>query len=265
MRRALCEDLSPNRKSLIEISDSESKHLISVLRLGPGDTIEVLDGKGMSAQGILVFRDKKVFAELTSAPTTNPNLLSLPIHLNMGILKGEAMEWVVEKAAELGVRSLTPVETEFTVVKVHKKGAGTFLERWQKIADQALKQCGRLDRMEILPPVSLDSISTGTRSLYWLDEAFAVKPQPDKHLSAVARISTSYPGSEASLLIGPEGGFSASERSRLLQLTVSANKGINRVHLGSLILRAETAALLGISILVGEHYGKRENQVQTST
>jgi 16S rRNA (uracil1498-N3)-methyltransferase len=264
MRRVLCEDFSPNRKSLIEISDSESKHLISVLRMGPGDAVEVLDGKGKSAQAILVFRDKKVFAELTSSPNTNASLLSLPIHLKMAILKGEAMEWVVEKAVELGVRSLTPVETEFTVVKVHKKGAGTFLERWQKIADQALKQCGRLDRMEILPPVSLDSLESGSGPLYWLDETLAVKPQPEKHLSSVARMHSSVPGSEASLLVGPEGGFSASERSRLLQLTVSGNKGINRVHLGSLILRAETAALLGISILVGEHYGKRENQVQAT-
>ncbi|MBU6152929.1 MAG: 16S rRNA (uracil(1498)-N(3))-methyltransferase [Bdellovibrionales bacterium] len=265
MRRALCEDLSPHRSSLIEIPEGEVKHLTSVLRLGPGDLVELMDGTGKCAPARLVFRDKKVFGELTASPTTNPKLLSLPIHLKMSILKGEAMEWVVEKAVELGVRSLTPVESEFTVVKIHKKGAETFIDRWQKIADQSLKQCGRLDRMEILPPRALESLSLSSGPLYWLDEALAITAEPHSHLSAHLRADQSPRLAGVSLLIGPEGGFSASERSRLLQLTVPGNKGINRVHLGPLILRAETAALLGISILVGEHYGKWENQIQTSS
>jgi 16S rRNA (uracil1498-N3)-methyltransferase len=263
MRRVLCEDLLPDRKSLVEIPDGEARHLISVLRLGPGDEFEVLDGKGQCAPARLVFRDKRVFGELITPPVIKPHLLSLPIHLKMSILKGDAMEWVVEKAVELGVRTLTPMETEFTVVKTHKKGAATFLERWQKIADQALKQCGRLDRMEILPPQTIDTLTAGSESTYWLDEELAGNAAQGSHFSFDLRASSV--GTSSSLLVGPEGGFSASERSRLLQLTVSGNKGIKRVHLGSLILRAETAALLGISLLVGEHYGKRENQVQASS
>jgi 16S rRNA (uracil1498-N3)-methyltransferase len=265
MRRALCEDLLQSRNSMIEIPESEAKHLTSVLRMGPGDSFEIIDGLGHSAPAKLVFRDKKVFAELTGRPTSNPQLVSLPIHLHMSILKGEAMEWVIEKAVELGVRSLTPVETEFSVVKVHKKGAEVFIERWQKIADQALKQCGRLDRMKILGPRNFEALDFEKQNLYWLDEELASTPASQTHLSCVARSKPPAPGAEFSLLVGPEGGFSATERRRLLQLTVPGNKGINRVHLGPLILRAETAALLGISILVGEHYGKREDQVQAST
>jgi len=254
MRRVLCADLFPSRNALVEIPESESKHLTSVLRLGPGDSIQLLDGHGHSAEGKLVFRDKRVFAELTSTPTSDPRLLSLPIHLKMSIIKGEAMEWVVEKAVELGVRSLTPVETEFTVVKIHKKGAEAFQERWQRIADQALKQCGRLDRMEVKPPVTFDALTNPDLLTYWLDETLANEKNSESHLAHALPHS---PPPESALLVGPEGGFSPSERNRLLQLTVSGNKAIKRVHLGSLILRAETAALFGISVLVGDHYGKR--------
>ena len=208
------------------------------------------------AEGRLVFRDKKVFAELMSQPMSDPKLLSLPIHLKMSIIKGEAMEWVVEKAVELGVRSLTPIETEFTVVKIHKKGADAFQERWQRIADQSLKQCGRLDRMEVRAPLSFESLLTEPGSLYWLDETLASDSDQGPHLSRVLSAHDA-DGKESALLVGPEGGLSANERGRLLQLTVSGKKAIKRVHLGSLILRAETAAMLGISLLIGEHYGKR--------
>jgi 16S rRNA (uracil1498-N3)-methyltransferase len=256
MRRALCEHLLADRNSLVEIPDHEAKHLISVLRLGPGEEVELLDGKGFCARGTLVFRNKKVFAELIELPKSDPRLLSLPLHLHMSILKGEAMEWVVEKAVELGVRTLTPIETEFTVVKIHKKGAETCLERWQRIADQALKQCGRLDRMEIRSPRSPETIDSSSIPVFWLDESLAANGNRAEHLSAMIRSHPPESGGGSALLVGPEGGFSASERRRLLELTVPGNKGIKRVHLGSLILRAETAALFGVSIMVGEAYGK---------
>jgi 16S rRNA (uracil1498-N3)-methyltransferase len=256
MRRALCDSLFSAKNALIEIPEGEAKHLTSVLRLGPGDKVELLDGKGQMATGTLVFRDKKIFAELTSAPATRKELLSLPIHLKLGILKGEAMEWVVEKAVELGVRTLTPLETEFTVVKIHKKGAESFQERWQRIADQALKQCGRLDRMEVRPPESFEQALQDPVPIVWLDETLAREPSPAGHLAHVLQ-SGSAAMADRALLVGPEGGLSPAERSRLMQLTVSGKKAITRAHLGSLILRAETAALLGVSLLIGEVYGKK--------
>lgn len=256
MRRALCDTLISNKNSLIEIPESEAKHLTSVLRLGPGDEIELLDGKGHMATGSLVFRDKKIFAELTSAPIKRPELLSLPIHLKMGILKGDAMEWVVEKAVELGVRTLTPIETEFTVVKIHKKGADSFQERWQRIADQALKQCGRLDRMEVRSPEIFEQSLLDPLPLIWLDETLAREPALAGHLAHTLKTGTS-PPTERALLVGPEGGLSPAERSRLMHLTVSGKKAITRAHLGGIILRAETAAMLGVSLLIGDVYGKK--------
>jgi 16S rRNA (uracil1498-N3)-methyltransferase len=260
MRRALCSSLASVRSSLIEIPESEAKHLTSVMRLGPGDEIQIMDGEGLTATGTLVMRDKKVFVELTCPPSTDPRLCSLPIHLKMSIIKGDAMEWVIEKAVELGVRTLTPIETEFTVVKIHKKGADTFQERWQRIADQALKQCGRLDRLKIEAPISFEQLLADSIPLYWLDETLALDGKSDSHLVqalASSRGSDSSGSDARALLVGPEGGLSPTERGRLLQLTVTGKKAITRVHLGSLILRAETAALTGVSMMVGDHYGKK--------
>ena len=158
MRRALSGPLPLKPGTLVSLDEAEARHLISVLRMGPGDEVELLDGKGLKAKATLVFQGKKVLAETTEAPHTDSRYVSTPNHLCMSIIKGDAMEWVVEKAVELGVRSLTPVETEFTVVKIHKKGAEAFQERWQRIADQAIKQCGRLDRMTIHSPVAFDEV-----------------------------------------------------------------------------------------------------------
>jgi 16S rRNA (uracil1498-N3)-methyltransferase len=258
MRRILCGTLPRKASAFVEIPEAEAKHLISVLRLGPGDEVEVLDGEGYCATAKLDFRgQKKVFAELLNAPVSHPERLSLPIHLHMSIIKGDAMEWVIEKAVELGVRSITPVETEFTVVKIQKRGADTFQDRWQRIADQALKQCGRLDRMIVHLPVDFETALLNQNRFIWLDETLASTAPSEAHLATFAQKIPK--DQELSLLVGPEGGLSPTERNRLLQLTGSEKKEINRVHLGSLILRAETAALAGISILMGNDYAKRKN------
>ena len=260
MRRVLSHSSLPKLGSLVPLEMSEAKHLTSVLRLGPNDEIQILDGEGFQAKAKLVFREKSVFAELLETPHTDPALCSFPIHLCMSVIKGDAMEWVVEKAVELGVRTLTPIETEFTVVKLHKRGVDSFQERWQRIADQALKQCGRLDRMQILSPISFEDMLLSKHHLLWLDEAFAHASHSSEskdHLSEKLKHLEST--KDFALLVGPEGGFSATEKSRLLQLTGSEKHEITRTSLGSLILRAETAALLGLSLLIGNHYGKTKN------
>jgi 16S rRNA (uracil1498-N3)-methyltransferase len=259
MRRALVPQIPAQIGQKVLLPEGEARHLQQVLRLRNGEAIEILDGQGRRAPAKLVFQDRGALAETTGEPTTDARLLSQPIHLYMAILKGEAMEWVVEKAVELGVRDLTPVESEFCVVRVEKKGAESFQERWQKIADQALKQCGRLDRLTVRPVQSFegallahDKINSGrlNETLYWTDETLAQTGEKEAHLAAQTT-----PTESSAILVGPEGGFSQTERQRLLELTGSEKKAIRRVHLGAPILRAETAALFGVSLLVG--HGKR--------
>ena len=255
MRRALCETLPLHPGSLVSLDEAESKHLSSVLRMGPGDEVELLDGKGYKAKAELVFKNKKVFANTTEAPSTDARFISVPIHLTVGIIKGEAMEWLVEKAVELGVRSFTPMEAEFSVIKIHKRGAETFQDRWQRIADQAIKQCGRLDRLKINTPILFEEALQNEHHFIWLNETLAETGNREDHLSQVLRQLEAR--GEYTLLVGPEGGFSPSERARLSHLVASGKHAITQAGLGSIVLRAETAALMGLSILIGDYYGKK--------
>jgi 16S rRNA (uracil1498-N3)-methyltransferase len=249
MRKALCLELPDQIGKFAEIPDSEASHLMSVLRLKPGDTIELIDGQGKTATATLIYKGKSLFAELTSIPTGNPKLESFPLHVSMAILKGDAMEWVIEKAVELGVRTLTPFQSEFSVVDVKKKGPEVFQERWQKIADQALKQCGRLSRMTINMPTTFENILTSKNQLIWLDETLARESGSsdwnDTYLTRVAETILKDPTHEPEIVIGPEGGFSSNEKNRLMQ---PFKKEIKRAHAGAAILRAETAVLFGISV-----------------
>jgi 16S rRNA (uracil1498-N3)-methyltransferase len=140
-------------------------------------------------------------------------------------------------------------------VKLKKKGLENFQERWQKMADQALKQCGRLDRMAIHTPAPFETALEKPGPWVWLDEDLATKGGIESHLGRLCPVAEEV--RPVRILIGPEGGFSPKEKSRLLQLTGGEKREINRAHLGSLILRAETAALAAVAIAVGQHYGKR--------
>jgi 16S rRNA (uracil1498-N3)-methyltransferase len=256
MRRALCEKLPEKVGQMVELPENEVRHLVSVLRMKPDDEFELLDGSGFRARAKITYRGKTTYGELVGDRETDLKLMALPIHLTMAMIKGDAMEWVIEKATELGVKSLTPIETEFTVVKTHKKGNDVFQERFQKISDQALKQCGRIERMEIESPISFEEALLNKNHLIWLDESLAMTSPASSHLTHVLA-QNSGEHLPYQLVVGPEGGFSSTEKNRLLQLTGSEKQAITSVHLGSLILRAETAALLGVSLLVGDHYGRK--------
>ena len=252
MRRALCEQIPEKPGQSVEIPENEARHLISVLRLHEGNEIELLDGSGYRTIGTLWHQGKRLMAKASHAPESDPALLSKPVHLAMALLKNEAMEWVIEKSVELGVKTFTPVETEFCVIRMNKKGSGAFQERYQKIADQALKQCGRLERMTVLEPVTFEEFLKSGPPLFWLDESLA-RSAPEQ-ASLPRRIESLKKDAECALLVGPEGGFSPAEKERLQKLsslTAPQNREINRVHLGAVILRAETAALFGVSLLAG--------------
>lgn len=242
MKRVLAPAL-PKAGRDVELSESESHHVIQVLRLRDGDTVEALDGKGQAALVKLRIRNKTVFLSFAESTVRKSDASQvLPIDLEVAVLKGDAMEWVVEKAVELGVRSLTPLLTAHTVVQVDRKGPEAFQERWQRIADQALKQCGRLERLEVKMPVALEdhlaaTSASGQRIL--ADEQVAGSGQ---QLQDLLRARVSDFASGIRILIGPEGGWSDKERG-LLPTSVAAS-----VSLGPLILRAETACLYSASI-----------------
>lgn len=257
MKRLLIEKLPlPGQPS--ELSEAEAKHAIQVFRLRNGDRIELIDGKGHALQAILRTQGKRVWTESSgeqSSPSfqSHPALLSLPITVELAVLKGDAMEWAIEKSVELGVRTLVPVLSKHCVVQMDRKGPEIFLERWQKIADQSLKQCGRLEKMEILLPLSLEMRlsqvpSTPTHPRLYADEA--AKGDAEQFLAEWLEKNVAREMEELTLLIGPEGGWSELERPAL------EHSSHGQISLGPWVLRAETACLYAAS-LANAHFRRR--------
>jgi 16S rRNA (uracil1498-N3)-methyltransferase len=243
-RRLLIPKL-PQAGVEVELEEKEAEHAVRVLRLREGDPVEALDGSGRSVVARLRIRGGSPRLEFDHEVEAAAEILEIvPIQLQVAVLKGEAMEWVVEKAVELGVASLDPILTAHTVVQTKGKGPEAFQARWQKIADQALKQCGRRSRMEVLLPRTLElpepPAGVGAGPLLWFDEA---QMDPNFSLEGWLRQQSSADlrKSGLRLRIGPEGGWSERERGHLAN-----GEGI-RLGLGPLVLRAETASLIAVA------------------
>lgn len=256
MKRVLCPEI-PRPGKIVQLPEAEAQHATRVLRLRDGDLVQALDGKGGTTLARLKTRAGEVLleAEEGSGPAAGTADI-LPIVLEMAVLKGDAMEWVIEKAVELGISKVVPLVTDHCVVQLKNKGPEAFRERWQKIADQALKQCGRLVKLEIDLPRELrehvtHALPSGARRL-WCDEAAAGGSKEPKAGGSNALLLDEALGTGTSstihLLVGPEGGWSAPERELLAS---PATPATTCVGLGPRILRAETAAIFGMSILSG--------------
>lgn len=259
MKRVLVSEL-PRPGHMVPLPESEANHAIKVLRLRNGDVVEVLDGQGHSAYGILRIKSDGVRLEHTQDGAGSPLTQQViwPIVLEIATLKGEAMEWVIEKSVELGVKRLVPLLTAHTVVQIKGKGPNVFQQRWQKIADQSLKQCGRLERMEVDSPTPLEALVTHFPASpavprLWCDEGVLNSHRDLAHWVAKSPFSFT----EVRLLIGPEGGWSEKEREMLLR---SGGHSTLCLTLGPWVLRSETAALFGISLL-SARFRNSENSV----
>lgn len=242
MRRLLCAPF-PSPGSSVELDEGEARHAIQVLRLRDGDEVELLDGEGHRLRAHLVLRKGHTLVENRGAPVESALRGEIvPLDLALGVLKGEAMEWALEKCVELGVRSVTPLQCDRSIVQTRSKGEDEFRDRWQRIADQALKQCGRLTRLRVERPAIFDEtlFQDAGKKVFFADEAAAS--------GSAAYLPAALPGAlSASILIGPEGGWSERERAVFRVEEERAKDRVFRVSLGPLVLRAETAAVFAAS------------------
>ncbi len=218
-------------------------YLARVLRLGPGDELEVFDGAGRVFAARLASLDEdEAIVELGPAREAP---VAPRITLAQGIAKGDKMDLVVQKATELGVARVVPLQLERCVVRLDAARGADRAKRWQRIADEAARQSGRADVPAIDAPASLerflaDAASRGEQAaVLWEEEGSArLGPWIASHL-----------GEPMALVIGPEGGLSAAEVE-----TIRGAGGMV-VGLGPRILRTETAGLAALSVamhLAGE-------------
>ncbi len=247
IRRVLVDSLPSGKgSSSVPLSEEEHLHLVSVLRMSDGEAVEILDGEGRFAAGILELRKKSASVAVDATTIKTSDEPRPPLVLEAAILKGDAMDWLIEKCVELGVRSIRPIISAHTVVRIgDRKGPEEFRERWQRLADQSLKQCGRKFRLRVEAPVSLETLMTAplgaTESRFWLNEASRAE---SPHLIAQCQ-DPQVRGHTFRILLGPEGGFSYAERELL-----ERDPGVHSTSLGPWVLRAETAGIAAAAIAV---------------
>lgn len=216
------------------LTGDDAKHLRQVLRAEAGQRYELSDNESVYLGEIESFtRDQVSFLILERL---EDEALPLRLHLYLALIKFDRLEWAVEKATELGVERIVPVETARSE-KGLERAAAKRIERWRKIARESAQQSRRGRIPEIADPASFADALQADGLRLFLDEQPGVQPLLSV-LPAERRSSDI-----VSLLAGPEGGWTDAERS---QATAA---GWTASGLGPLILRAETAALAGLAIV----------------
>ena len=224
----------------ITITGGDAHHLARVMRAQIGDEITVADAGGRVAR-MTVSGVSTDAVQLSLVEYLEQEDNSYEVILVQALLKGEKMDFVVQKAAELGAVCVCPIVTEHVVVRYDAKKAAVKAARWQKIADEAAKQCGRRTLMRVAPVVSLTELLRNPAYIGAADTATVFCYEQEERQS----MRTVLCGTEArrvTLIVGAEGGFSPAEAA-----AVTAAGG-QSVSLGHRILRAETASLTALAV-----------------
>lgn len=215
---------------MLRLTGDEARHCAQVLRHKKGDRIAASDGLGKTYEAeIRSASAKEVEAEILKSET-GKNEPKTEVILAIGLTKGEKLDWLVEKATEMGVSAIWPYFAHYSEVKWDKKQVDKNLARWQRIALAAFKQCGRsvIPKVEILKNLAEVIKRKGDREL--------VAAHPVE--SGASMFGGSSFGQEIIAVIGPEGGFAAEEIETIHQA------GGRLVSLGLRRLRTETAGLV---------------------
>ena len=238
MRRfyASPENFNDNK---ILLNLDETRHLRDVLRLRVGGEVHVFDGIGKEFLcEIETIEKQKTILKIISEVAPKSPESNLDLTLAIALLKGEKFDLVVQKACELGVSKIIPLNTKRADVRIKDaKEAAKKLERWQKIALESAKQCGRAKLMQIEIPLDFAKfieIADGTKILF-----------AERSGKKFSNINAS---EKITAVVGSEGGWEDAE------IELARAKGFQIVTLGGRILRAETAAMT-VSALFQNHFG----------
>lgn len=219
-----------------ELPPEAAHHASRVLRLRVGDAVQIFDGIGNALDATInAIQGKHVM--LGNLQTVMGQQESgLHIILAQAMCTGDKMDWVVQKATELGAAELVPVQTQRSVARLAGARADKRAEHWRNVTVSACEQCGRNTLPQICAAQDLSAwLSTARNSR---GSKFILLPGGASNLQAQPK-----PHGSATLLIGPEGGFTADEAN------VAQQAGFVPILLGPRVLRTETAAIAGIAAL----------------
>ncbi|MEW6313883.1 MAG: 16S rRNA (uracil(1498)-N(3))-methyltransferase [Pseudomonadota bacterium] len=218
----------------VALSAAAAHHAARVLRMQAGDAVVLFDGNGGEYPAVLTRVAKSEVAAKTGTWRAAERESPLPVTLAQGIAAGDKMDFILQKAGELGVARIQPLAMQRSVVKLSGERAQKRVEHWQGVVIAACEQCRRNRVPPVLPAMPLD---------VWLAETqpgtkLLLSPDAETALAALPR-----PQGALTLLIGPEGGLAPEERK--LALT----QGYTAVRLGPRVLRTETAALAALAAM----------------
>lgn len=224
----------------VTISGGDFNHIKTVLRMKVGDEFLISHNGKSSLCEIIEFTESSVIAKITEENYQNTEL-PVKFYLFQGLPKSDKFELIIQKAVELGVYEIIPVEMDRCVVKLEGKKKNSKVERWQAIAESAAKQSKRA----VIPTVSeVLTFKQAVEKAKSLD-LFAVPYENALGMSATKDfLSKIKYGKSVGVFIGPEGGFSDKE------IALATELGGATVSLGKRILRTETAAITTLSLLM---------------
>ena len=225
----------------IYMDGPDVNHMKNVLRMKPGEMVGGSDGGGHEyICRISKYDGERVLLDIESVSQRETELKSR-IYLFQGLPKGDKMEWIVQKAVELGVYQIIPVATRRCVVRLDQKKAEKKTERWNAIALSAAKQSGRKAVPLVKPVMSFQEAVdyAGDMDVVLIPYEMAEGMEKTRRI-----IQGLEPGQSVAVFIGPEGGFEDEE------VGAAVSRGAEAVTLGRRILRTETAGLAVLSVLM---------------
>lgn len=224
------------------IDGADARHIVLVLRLTVGDMLLVAGTDGKTAKAEIINGNSQTvhlrLVELIADNTEPP----VAVWLVQGLAKGEKMDFIVQKAVELGVAGIIPVMTDHCVVKYDQAKQADKVARWQKIAREAAKQCGRNSIPPIYPVTRLADIFT----CYEFAHASKIMLYEGQACRGLKQTLAENGRQTYLLFIGPEGGFSFDE------VNLCQANGAKIATMGPRIMRTETAALAALSAVMFE-------------
>lgn len=228
----------------IELAPDESHHLVQVLRVRVGEQVGLFTGQGHTAKATFIaVRQKRALVRILSATRQVAPPPAPTVTLIQAIPKHALMDGIIQKAVELGAQTIQPVMTARVIVRLSADAAEQRHGRWQKIALEATRQCGVAWMPTVLPVCSLAEVTGGlARFDLCLVASLHADARALREVMANARVSAL---KKIALVVGPEGDLTETETAAL------RDAGARLVSFGSTVLRVETAALYGLSIL---HY-----------
>lgn len=216
-----------------DLPEAATAHLVRVLRLAPGDALVLFNGDGHDYRARLLEAGKRgaraEVLERIAVDRESP----LRITLAQGIARGEKMDWILQKATELGVAAIAPVQTERTEVKLDAGRADKRLQHWAGVIASACEQSGRARLPALAAPAPLAQWAAGATGTLKL----VLDPDGDCTLRDLPAADS------ACLVVGPEGGLSPRD------LAVLKAAGFRGLRLGPRVLRTETAGVVAVGVL----------------